>query len=1071
MLRGNGTETRHFTDAIGRLIRTVHPDGSETRYQDFDGRSCPRTVLLPGGVSVAQTADAGCQLLTRTVQGPQSSHAESWDYDALGRLLRHELDGRALGYQFDKLGYTRVATREQNGFVHELAQAADAAGLRDTVTYPSGVVVDAVRDATGRLAQLLPTGSAPVVSATSFAGEERVATRTFGADALALAIDYDEQQRPVAMRWTRPSDGQSIAELRYAFDAESRVVARQSLHEGGLADFFDYDQDLRIARVDRDARPAIESETTRFLSGFAAPVPGAWAPAAWAREFGYAGSDVLDGSTAVNPDGLPLPPFASVFGAPNALLAPTSIDATDTFPDAVGNLTRIPAFPRSSASPPVLQQTAQLRYDALGRLVRALRIDGCAIDYEYDPAGLLSRRLVDGATPDCVGSDLDFVWDGGNLVELRRVSDGVVTARFYYGDDGDELFAADLADATGALQRHYYVTDAARSVLALVDASGQVVERTRYDAWGHATIEAPDSAPPRVSRVTVDGDALVVEFSEPVLPPLAASGEGGFATAFEAIDDLFSIPGGAPNPGTVVYSDAEPGAGFRSALRFELADGIPPLPVTLHVAAGRLRDRWGNPNPAEQVLITTATPAFQGPAPGSTAPQEIGRSRAGSPFAFQGQWLDPDSGLVYMRARFYDPASGLFVQPDPAGIEDSLNPHAGLAHDPVNYRDPTGTWSLCSIGGARDCGEIGRELKQVAGEYRYTQDGIFGLAGQMILQSAGGILDLGTGVAQGLELAGEARRGPDGALDLVRGYGLVLGDAATVAGAVSNGVGLLRASTLGGASIRSAYDGIATALPQSATAARARAYVLSGGQTVRDVALQKLGVRKPHQILMDYYGYTYFEARAFLNRVERFDLVVTTRQGMNVAKLKRRQTAVRAGHRQKPFGVDNKTGEDAFVTADDGRLFTGDIDVAEIRFRSGRPLTSRAREFHARGTNDDYARRSGLSSVPIQHQTQLQALEARGSIARGFTPDSAGVEKLIDNSLLKKIGHPGHTVTIRKDRSGNLIVHRTPGWSVDAEIRQAFRPFSERLRREMGATLGQSSADEVFGKWSKWKWE
>ncbi|CAN0590709.1 unnamed protein product, partial [Laminaria digitata] len=32
----------------------------------------------------------------------------------------------------------------------------------------------------------------------------------------------------------------------------------------------------------------------------------------------------------------------------------------------------------------------------------------------------------------------------------------------------------------------------------------------------------------------------------------------------------------------------------------------------------------------------------------------------------------------------------LFLQPDPEGFADSVNPYAGFGWDPVNLRDPTG---------------------------------------------------------------------------------------------------------------------------------------------------------------------------------------------------------------------------------------------------------------------------------------------------------------------------------------------------------------------------------------------
>jgi hypothetical protein len=39
----------------------------------------------------------------------------------------------------------------------------------------------------------------------------------------------------------------------------------------------------------------------------------------------------------------------------------------------------------------------------------------------------------------------------------------------------------------------------------------------------------------------------------------------------------------------------------------------------------------------------------------------------------------------------FNPATGMFLQRDPFGYEDSVNLYAGLKHDPINNRDPTGT--------------------------------------------------------------------------------------------------------------------------------------------------------------------------------------------------------------------------------------------------------------------------------------------------------------------------------------------------------------------------------------------
>ncbi|MGH7861260.1 MAG: RHS repeat-associated core domain-containing protein [Candidatus Dormibacteraceae bacterium] len=60
-----------------------------------------------------------------------------------------------------------------------------------------------------------------------------------------------------------------------------------------------------------------------------------------------------------------------------------------------------------------------------------------------------------------------------------------------------------------------------------------------------------------------------------------------------------------------------------------------------------------------------------------------------NPFQFQGQYLDPLSGLYYLRARFYDPLVGAFVTRDPA-VATTRAPYAFASDTPLNGADPSG---------------------------------------------------------------------------------------------------------------------------------------------------------------------------------------------------------------------------------------------------------------------------------------------------------------------------------------------------------------------------------------------
>ena len=57
---------------------------------------------------------------------------------------------------------------------------------------------------------------------------------------------------------------------------------------------------------------------------------------------------------------------------------------------------------------------------------------------------------------------------------------------------------------------------------------------------------------------------------------------------------------------------------------------------------------------------------------------------------FKGLLWEPDAGLYYMRARWYDPGPGRFISEDPIGIGGGINTYTFAGDDPVNASDPTG---------------------------------------------------------------------------------------------------------------------------------------------------------------------------------------------------------------------------------------------------------------------------------------------------------------------------------------------------------------------------------------------
>ena len=61
------------------------------------------------------------------------------------------------------------------------------------------------------------------------------------------------------------------------------------------------------------------------------------------------------------------------------------------------------------------------------------------------------------------------------------------------------------------------------------------------------------------------------------------------------------------------------------------------------------------------------------------------------PFTFTGREYDPESGLYYYRARYYDPRAGTFLTRDPIGFAGGdVNLYRYVQNNSVNWMDPLG---------------------------------------------------------------------------------------------------------------------------------------------------------------------------------------------------------------------------------------------------------------------------------------------------------------------------------------------------------------------------------------------
>ena len=174
-----------------------------------------------------------------------------------------------------------------------------------------------------------------------------------------------------------------------------------------------------------------------------------------------------------------------------------------------------------------------------------------------------------------------------------------------------------------------------------------------------------DTTPPEVSHVLLRGTRLEIRFTEPVT---------------------------AENAETAIQLDGEPRSwtvtedGEVWTTPTDLADGDHTLSISatpLDLAGLPLAEAFERTfriEPTHLGLIVYRR----------TSPSQLPTSATGTALTFQGLELDSETGLLYVRNRYFDPELGRFITADPTGYPDGPNGYAFGVGDTVNGRDPMG---------------------------------------------------------------------------------------------------------------------------------------------------------------------------------------------------------------------------------------------------------------------------------------------------------------------------------------------------------------------------------------------
>jgi RHS repeat-associated protein len=329
---------------------------------------------------------------------------------------------------------------------------------------------------------------------------------------------------------------------------------------------------------------------------------------------------------------------------------PDSGIASTTFPAATGNF--------DSYSYNTADQLTGITFAQTGGSALA------SLSYTRDPAGLLSAETAtglpgQGSTSYSYTPLEQLASAGSNTYKYDKADDLTVkdTTTSYTYDQANQLTASGTITHVGmTVPTGTYAYDSLGERISATAAP----RAYSYDQAGRLTAAAPSGT--AAATFAYNGDGLRTTENIP-----------GGASATFAWDTTGPLP--------LLLSDGQNSYIYGPAdLPIEQisSSGIPSY---LH------HDQLGSTR-----LITSQTGAHAGSftySPYGTLTASTGTVT--TPLGYAGQYTDPQAGLVYLRARYYDPSTGQFLTRDPLEAQ-TRQPYSYAGDNPTNYTDPTGKW-------------------------------------------------------------------------------------------------------------------------------------------------------------------------------------------------------------------------------------------------------------------------------------------------------------------------------------------------------------------------------------------
>jgi RHS repeat-associated protein len=721
-----------ITDRNGNAVTLQYgPDGKLQTVTDAVGRVT--TFFYGANGKISRVLDPG-------------GREAAYSYDTAGNLVgTTDMGGNQILYTYDANSYMTSLTTprgtwritnvrySESAFGLVVSAITDPLGNSNTYSTPGNVVVE-VRDGDGKAWTYLPMNNGEVTAATDPVGNttrygfSSVGDRTSFTDARGrtASLTYDVRGNVASLsdplknrvvlaydnydNLTRVTDPLRRV-YRYTYDTHDNLIA--TTDPANATTRFAYDSFGQLTSI-TDAR----GNTNRFTYDSRGNLVSSSTPLGKITSFTY---DALGRRTSTT--------------TPNGHKISYIYDGIDrlssiTYPD--GNVLSYSYGCCSLSSIQDRSGILSFTYDAAGRLTSFKDAAGHVIQYAYDKTG----NLIGLTYPD--GKVVTYGYDAAR--RLREVTDWLGNRTAYSYDATGNLLSTSAANGILTIYRY---DDAGRFTgLLNFRRDGTVLSQYTYtlNALGQRiAIDAQEPVPPSFQAVSVasrydaDNRLLTVgatAFTYDDNGNLVRDTAGGSTNTYEYDLDDHLIKAVVGNQTSLYEYDPLGNRTGKTINGFTTRYVVNPRGSLSQVLAQTDSDGKITSYYVYGLgLISKITPDgngyfYQYDGLGNTAALTDSLSRlqnsygydafgilfkgsvetVANPFRYAGFLgvSEEENGLLYMRARYYSPASGRFITPDLSG----LNEYAYANNNPILLTDPLGLWSMSmdsitkAVGGA-----------------------------------------------------------------------------------------------------------------------------------------------------------------------------------------------------------------------------------------------------------------------------------------------------------------------------------------------------------------------------------